>query len=246
MVALTTFCNGRVFGERVGAAPRVLALHGWRRDHRDWSGALAGLDAVLLDLPGFGASPPPVEAWGSPEYAKAIEPTLDELTAPVVVVGHSFGGRIALHLAALAPEKVGALVVSGVPLGPRRANSRPRLGFRVVKGLHRVGVVGDERMEAARRQYGSDDYRRAEGVMRSVLVRTVAEDYGEVIERITCPVELVWGVGDTAAPIEGARAAASVLRRANLTELPGDHFACFASPGELRAAVDRALAAASP
>jgi pimeloyl-ACP methyl ester carboxylesterase len=245
-VALKTFCDGRVFGERAGVAPRVLALHGWARDHRDWTSALSGVDAILLDLPGFGASPPPPEAWGSLEYATALEPVLDELVAPAVVVGHSFGGRIALHLAALAPDKVSALVVSGVPLGPRRAGSRPRLGFRVVKGLHRAGVLGDERMESARQRYGSEDYRRAEGVMRSVLVRTVAEDYGEVLGRITCPVELVWGVADTAAPIAGARAAATVLRRANLTELDGDHFACFTHRDELMAAVERALAASAP
>ncbi|MDQ6910276.1 MAG: alpha/beta fold hydrolase [Actinomycetota bacterium] len=222
----------------------MLALHGWGRDHRDWSGALSGLDALVLDLPGFGASPPPPEPWGSAEYASALAPILDELVAPAVVVGHSFGGRVAMQLAARAPERVGALVLSGVPLARRRGGGRPRLGFRAVRALHRAGVVGDERMESARQKYGSDDYRRAEGVMRSVLVKAVAEDYDEVLAAVECPVELVWGVDDTAAPVAGARAAATRLRRANLTELTGDHFACFAQPDELRAAVERALAAA--
>jgi pimeloyl-ACP methyl ester carboxylesterase len=242
---LRTFCDGRIFGARAGDGPHVLALHGWGRDHRDWSGVLSGVDAVVLDLPGFGASPPPPEPWGSSEYAAAVEPVLDELVAPIVVVGHSFGGTIALQLAAGAPERIGALVLSGVPLARPRGGSRPRLGFRVVRALHGAGVVGDERMESARQKYGSDDYRRAEGVMRSVLVKAVGEDYQEVLKGIDCPVELVWGVDDTAAPIGGARAAASVLRRANLTELRGDHFACFAQTDELRAAIDRAVAAAT-
>lgn len=244
-MALRTFCDGRIFGERAGDSPRVLALHGWGRDHRDWSGALSGLDALVLDLPGFGASPPPPEPWGSAEYAAALEPVLDELIDPAVVVGHSFGGTVALQLAASAPERVGALVLSGVPLARRRAGARPRLGFRAVRALHRAGVVGEQRMESARQRYGSDDYRRAEGVMRSVLVKAVAEDYDEVLATIECPVELVWGVDDSAAPIEGARWAATRLRRADLTELSGDHFACFAQPAELRAAVERALAAAA-
>ena len=231
---------------RAGDAPRVLALHGWGRDHRDWSGPLSGLDTVALDLPGFGATPPPPEPWGSPEYAAALEPVLEDLVAPMVVVGHSFGGRVALQLAERAPERVGALVLSGVPLGPRRAGGRPRLAFRVTRALNRTGLVSHERMESARQKYGSDDYRRAEGVMRSVLVKAVAEDYDEVLSQINCPVELVWGGDDTAAPVAGARAAASALRRANLTELSGDHFACFTHPQELRAAVDRALAAVGP
>jgi len=230
---------------RAGDSPRVLALHGWGRDHRDWSGPLAGLDAVALDLPGFGATPPPPEPWGSSEYAAAIEPVLNELIAPTVIVGHSFGGRVALQLVARAPEHVGALVLSGVPLG-RRAGGRPRLAFRLARALNRAGVVSDDRMEAARRKYGSDDYRRAEGVMRSVLVKAVAENYDDVLGRIDCPVELLWGSDDTAAPVAGARAAAAVLRRANLIELSGDHFACFAHPEALRAAIDRALAAVGP
>lgn len=244
-MALRTFGDGRIFGVRAGDSPRVLALHGWGRDHRDWSGPLAGLDTVAIDLPGFGATPPPPEAWGSAEYAAALEPVLDELIAPTVVVGHSFGGRVALHLAACAPGRVGALVLSGVPLG-RRAGGRPRLAFRLTRALNQAGIVSDDRMEAARRRYGSDDYRRAEGIMRSVLVKTVAENYDEVLGQIDCPVELVWGVDDTAAPVAGARDAAGVLRRANLAELSGDHFACFTHPGALRAAVDRALAAVGP
>lgn len=220
-------------------------MHGWGRDHRDWSAVLKGLDSVALDLPGFGASPAPPEAWGSSEFAEALAPVLDELVAPAVVVGHSFGGKVALQLAARFPHKVSALVLSGVPLA-RRAGARPRLGFRLVRALNRVGVVGESRMESARQRYGSDDYRRAEGVMRSVLVKTVAESYDDVLKQIACPVELVWGASDTAAPIDGARAAASVLRRANLTELAGDHFACFTHPQELRAAVERALVAIAP
>ena len=38
------------------------------------------------------------------------------VTAPPVVVGHSFGGRIAVCLAALYPDRVGSLVLTGVPL----------------------------------------------------------------------------------------------------------------------------------
>ncbi|HUQ63645.1 MAG TPA: alpha/beta hydrolase [Acidimicrobiales bacterium] len=242
-MALSNFVDGRIFGERAGTSPRVLALHGWGRDHRDWSGPLKGVDGIWLDLPGFGASPPPPDPWGSSDYANAVAPVLDEFTAPAVIVGHSFGGRVALQLAALAPERVGALVLSGVPLGSRRAAGRPKVGFRVIKGLRRTGLINEERMEAARQRYGSDDYRRAEGVMRAVLVKTVAENYTDLLERIACPVELLWGRADTAAPVDGARAAARMLRRAKLTELEGDHFACLSQPEELRAAVERALTA---
>lgn len=242
---LKAFAGGRLFGTLHGSPPpRVVALHGWGRTHRDFDAALSGLDALALDLPGFGATPEPPEPWGAAGYATAVAAALDEADEPVVVVGHSFGGRVAIQLTALAPDRVGALVLSGVPLGPRRAG-RPRLRFRALKGLNQAGLLSEGRMEAARQRYGSEDYRRAEGVMRSVLVKTVIENYDDLLGQISCPVELVWGTEDTAAPVEGARAAASMLRRANLTELTGDHFACFNHPEELRAAVERSLTAIS-
>src|SRR3954452_16103169 len=98
---LTAYDNGRLFGARTGSgAPWVLALHGWQRTHRDFNRVLEGIDALALDLPGFGASPPPAEPWGSAEYAKALLPVLDGFDGPPVVLGHSFGGRVAVHIAA--------------------------------------------------------------------------------------------------------------------------------------------------
>ena len=71
---------------------------------------------IALDLPGFGRSAPPDAPWGAADYAEAVVPVLDAMTRPVVVVGHSFGGRVAVTLAAERPDDVGALVLTGVPL----------------------------------------------------------------------------------------------------------------------------------
>ena len=98
---LSAFCDGKVFGERTGSgSPKVLALHGWRKDHADLRQAVEGFDAITLDMPGFGASPEPDSVWGAADYAAAIVPVLDEFDSPPVVFAHSFGGRVAVHLAA--------------------------------------------------------------------------------------------------------------------------------------------------
>jgi pimeloyl-ACP methyl ester carboxylesterase len=240
---LTSFAGSRLFGQRYGTGvPSVLALHGWRRDHRDFDGVLAsGLDAVALDLPGFGSTPPPPTAWGSPEYADAVAAVLDEMQARVVVVGHSFGGRVAVHLAADHPEQIAGLVLSGAPLHrPPGARPRPRLSFRLARRLAALGVVSQDRIEALRQRYGSEDYRSASGVMRDVLVRTLAEDYAGVLARLRCPVELVWGDDDTAAPLWVAERLAAELPGANLVVCAGaGHLTPLTVPGELRAAVER-------
>ena len=242
---LKAFASGRLFGVVHGAPPAsVLGLPGWERTHRDFDAAFAGLDAIALDLPGFGASPEPPEAWGGADYAESVAPVLDDMAQPVVVVGHSFGGRVAVHLAASRPERVAALVVTGAPLvrRPGATGSKPSPAYRAGRYLHRRGLLAEKTMEGLRRRYGSADYRKAQGVMRQVLVRVVAETYEEQLGALTCPVELVWGDDDTEVPLSVAEAAASLLPAANLVVVPGaGHLTPLSAPDALRAAVERHL-----
>lgn len=246
-VVLSSYLGGIVFGEAYGAEPAsVLALHGWRRSHEDFrevlSGAASGgaaLDAIALDLPGFGASPPPPGAWGAAQYAAALRPLLEEMTERVVVVGHSFGGRVAIELARVARQRVGGLVLSGVPLVPAHGeSSRTATPYRIVRALAGFGLVGEERLERARRKYGSRDYREATGVMRGVLVRVLAEDYTASLRDIECPVELVWGAKDATAPVAFAKRALAALKDGHLVELAGvGHFVPMEAPSALYDAV---------
>ncbi len=229
----------------------VLALHGWRRTHDDFAASLGPsapggpLSTLAPDLPGFGATPAPAQAWGSVEYAAAVAYALEDAVGPgpaPVVVGHSLGGRIAVRLASARPELVGALVLSGAPLLPRAAGPRrPPLGFRTVRALHRAHLVGDASMDRARERHGSPDYRAAHGVMRDVLVRLVNERYDDALAALRCPVELVWGDDDAEAPVESARALASAIPQAHLSVCHGaGHLLPLTAPVELRAAVERA------
>ncbi len=247
---LKTFHDGRLFGTTFGrGAPWILALHGWRRTHRDFVGSLGengvgaeALDAIAVDLPGFGATPPPPEAWGAAQYAEALAPLLSDMCTPVAVLGHSFGGLVALRLAAERPESVRALVLTGVPrlvsVGPGRMRQR-RL-FRAGRVAHRLKLLSDESMERLRMRYGSADYRAAQGVMRQVLTRVLAEPNEHFLRAVKCPVELVWGDDDRDAPIEVARTALPAVPDGHLTVCPGaGHLVPLTAPGELRAALER-------
>jgi pimeloyl-ACP methyl ester carboxylesterase len=245
---LQAYAGGRLFGTAFGSgAPRVVALHGWARTHADFDRVLGGLDpdvaAVALDLPGFGATPAPPEPWGGRQYAEAVAPLLAELPTPPVILGHSFGGRIAVHLAAGWPEHVHALVLTGVPLLRMGGGRKPALRFRVGRALHRRGVLGDEAMERLRQRYGSADYRNAQGIMRAVHVVAVNETYDDQLRAVRCPVELVWGDDDTEAPLAVAERAVDILGdKATLTVVAGaGHMTPFTAPDAIRAAVDRQL-----
>jgi pimeloyl-ACP methyl ester carboxylesterase len=240
---LNTFGRGRLFGAAFGdRRPWVLALPGWARTHRDFDAALTGLDAIAVDLPGFGAAPPPPEAWTTAEYAEFLAPVLDELAPDAVVLGHSFGGRVAVHLGARHPDRVAAMVLTGVPLvrNPVAARRRSPLAFRLARTLHRRGLVADARMEALRQRYGSADYRAATGVMRDVLVKAVNETYEGPLAAFPGPIELVWGTDDDQVPLQVAQAAMAVTGNATLTPCPGaGHFVPLRAPEVLKAALER-------
>jgi pimeloyl-ACP methyl ester carboxylesterase len=242
---LRTFADGRLFGSVTGpGAPRVLALHGWARTHRDFDGVVAPgdgepLPALALDLPGFGASPPPADVWGAADYARAVGVVLDEMRAPVVLIGHSFCGRVALHLATQRPESVEALVLTGVPF-LHAANRKARVApaYRLIRSLHRMKVVSNDAMEVARQRYGSADYKAAQGIMRQVHVRSVNETYEAQLDAVRCPVHLIWGADDTAAPVEMAERALARVAQGDLAVVPGvGHMTPLLIPDALRSAV---------
>ena len=235
---LTTVGTSSLVAEKFGSEPaRVIALHGWGRSGADFVTILAGHDGLAIHLPGFGPAPAPPQAWSSADYADVIAQALEGM-GPVVVVGHSFGGRIAVRLAAAYPQLVSHLVLTGVPLTRVQAASAPKPAFRVIRALRRARLVPESVMESARQKYGSLDYRQASGVMREILVGVIAEDYLDDAARVTCPVTMVWGELDNPAPLAAAQRALGFFPDATLRVVSGaGHLLEGTLEGEVASAV---------
>ena len=238
---LTSFVDGTLFADRYGSGdPLVIALHGWGRDRRDFGMVLAGLNAVSVDLPGFGTSPPPTGVVGAAGYAEVIAALAEELGGRRLLVGHSFGGRVATVLAAGRPELVSGLVLVGVPLlrPLDRPVRKPSPAYRLVRWANRVGLVSDRRLEREKRRRGSADYRAASGVMRDILVRVVNETYEAELARVGCPVRMVWGADDQEVPLEVAHRSAELLDDVRLDVVEGcGHDVPRSAPDRIRLAI---------
>jgi len=235
---------GDLFAWQYGEEPiQVVAFPGWMRTVADFQSVLQGLPALAVDVPGFGGvHPPPPTAWSTADYAQALLPVLEELPDPVVVLGHSFGGRIALQLAATRPELIRALVLTGVPQLCARPASKPSARLRMIRTLRKSGLITERRLEAWKKRHGSEDYRRAQGVMRDVLVKAVNENYEDQLQGLKVPVDFVWGASDTVVPVAEAGVAIQLVRDdlASLNVLEGiGHLTPLEAPSALREAVRR-------
>lgn len=105
------------YGE-AGDGPPVLFLHGWGLDHRAYKAALArlvaaGMRVVAPALPGFGGSDSLPEGQSTITGLAGWTADLSDALriGPAVVVGHSFGGAVAIALAHGHPRRVRALVL---------------------------------------------------------------------------------------------------------------------------------------
>ncbi len=115
-----TWVDGRPAGYSVaGEGLPVLMLHGWglaQHTYRDVVRTVAeqGCRVIAPALPGFGGTAElPSESFSFGGYARWVVSFLDELEIdePVVVIGHSFGGGVAVRVAYDAGPRVRSLVL---------------------------------------------------------------------------------------------------------------------------------------
>ena len=204
-----------------GSGPDVILLHGWGQNIEMMKPLGDKLEkdyrVTILDLPGYGESTEPKMEWTIYDYVETLEAVLGKLKINnPIVMGHSFGGRIAIIYASRNSAK--KLVLFGTPCIRNEEKLSTRV--KVLKALKKV--PGLKRFEEfAKRHIGSEDYRNASPIMRKVLVNTVNEDLSLYAKKIKCPTLLIWGDMDMAVDIDEAREIEKLIPDAGLVTYEG-------------------------
>jgi 2-succinyl-6-hydroxy-2,4-cyclohexadiene-1-carboxylate synthase len=113
-------CRWRGSRHYDGAVPETLVLlHGFSGTRRAWDGVIARLDGeryrpLALDLPGHGGA---AAGDGSITFASCVETILAQAPRRFALGGYSMGGRVALHVALAAPERVSRLTLVSCTAG---------------------------------------------------------------------------------------------------------------------------------
>lgn len=215
----------------------VVLLHGWGGSIQSmWPiyQYLAPNYAVYaLDFPGFGASDVPPVAWGVEDYLRLLLDWLDALRIPkATFLGHSFGGRVAIMLAARHPERVKRLIlVDSAGIRPKRtARYYARTYFyKVAKRV--IALPGIRRWQPQLRQrllklLGAEDYgNTTPGPMQGTFIRVVNEDLRPLLKQIKAPSLLIWGSEDQDTPVSDGKMMEQEISDAGLVVFEGaGHF----------------------
>jgi pimeloyl-ACP methyl ester carboxylesterase len=228
----------------------IVILHGWGAHIEAVGPILATFqgapDVIALDLPGFGESDPPEEPWDVDAYARFMIHFLDELGVERAhLVGHSFGGRVSIALAADEPERVGRLLLidsAGIP--PKRGwRYRRRVAVaKLGRLIGKLGGPGRRLQDRMRARVASRDYLEASEAMRGTFRAVVAQNLTERLPRISASTLLVWGDADDDTPVWMGRRMEEMIPDAGLVVLEGvGHYSYAESPGQFRAVARRFL-----
>jgi pimeloyl-ACP methyl ester carboxylesterase len=224
-------------------APTLLLVHGIAGNGSTWDAVLPPLarehDVIALDLPGHGASDPPLGDYSTGAYACVLRDLLEVLEVDgATIVGHSLGGGVTMQFAYQFPElmqrmvlvnsgglgrEVSAIVRAAALPGselviPLLASSPVRLAGRVTgRALRAVGRGPTvDQLEAGASLAGLSDAetRRAFiGTVRSLMdvrgQRVSATNRLYLADAI--PTQIVWGANDTIIPVAHGREAAEAM-----------------------------------
>ena len=211
----------------------VLLLHGWGQ-----SKEMMDLIAEFLcehfivynfDLPGFGQSDEPKEAWGSADYRDCLRKfcVLKKIEDPIIIA-HSFGCRIAIQYA--HEYKVHKMCLTGA--AGIRDDRNLDYYFKVYSYKLAKKVLSIKPFEKYKQQLtgkaGSEDYKNTSGVMRSTFVKIVNEDLKPLLKDIETETLLVFGENDDATPVSKGKMMEELMPNAALVVFENDdHFAYY-------------------
>lgn len=235
----------RIGYEQAGEGPPLVLLHGAVSDCRVWEAQIEAFShrfsVIAWDAPGCGQSTDPPESFRLPDYADALAGVLGQLgVGPAHVLGHSFGGALALELAARHPSAVATLILVGGYAGwkgslPQNEVER-RLSFALEVADRLPGGFEPESMPGL---FSEEMSPEAAAALRSVMaeIRPVATramahalaeaDLRDALPSIRVPTLLLFGDADERSSLTVATDLNRRIPRSRLVVLPGLGHECY-------------------
>ena len=187
----------------------ILLLHGWGDNcttFTEISNSLSNeYSLIALDLPGFGDTESPQDAWGLHEYANFVADFCNKINiSPRVIIGHSNGGAIAISAVSngiIKPNKLVLLASAGIRSKSIKKSTQKNISH-MVKPFLKI-LPNKSQIQIKKSVYSKigSDYYVAEHLQES-FKKITSQDVQEIAKNIKIPTLLIYGYKDTSTPIE--------------------------------------------
>jgi len=198
------------------ASVDLIVLHGWGSNKnlmkQSFSPYLSGFRHIYIDLPGFGNSTCSV-ALTTEDVARIVELFMVHINASKdVILGHSFGGKVAL----LLEPKVLVLVAS--------AGIYIEKSFKVKTKIFLFKTLKIFGFSKFRSLFIAQDAQNLSEYMYQTFKNVVNEDFAEKFQSYKGKALLCWGKDDTATPLSSAEKIDTLIENSTLEVYEGDHY----------------------
>lgn len=201
----------------------ILFLHGWGANKAMMEQAFGkyfkDFCHLYVDLPGFGKSSI-VHSLNSYEYMGILKVFLSSLhIKPFLIVGHSFGGKIAVLL---SPQNL--VLLSSAGIVPKKSlHIRVKIIlFKLLKFFGLGGLYG---------MFASKDVEGMNTIMYETFKKIVDEKLDDEFANFKSRALIFWGEDDTATPLKSGKIIHELMQNSSFYKMQGDHF-FFISQGK--------------
>jgi len=206
----------------------VLILHGWGSGAKNW-GRVRGLlenqgyRVFLPDLPGFGEAHLPPQPWSVNDYMEWVNSYCEkQKISPFFLLGHSFGGSIAVKFALKHPEKIKKLFLID-SAGIRKKTIKIEIIKKIASIFKKFAFFpGYSLIRKFFYKIIKSDYLYiTRGIMKETLLKVLNEDLSKDFSGISVPTVIIWGKKDNLIPLKYAYYIKEEIFGAKLEILPG-------------------------
>lgn len=208
----------------------LIVLHGWASKPKNWDKFKQAFDNKNLniyipELPGFNKELQ--KPWTLDDYCQWLNNYIkDQKIKKVILLGHSFGGRIAIRFCSLYPKKVDKLILinsAGIV-----ENSIKKVIFRYLaeigKYIFSLPLLVSFKKSARKLLYKlarEKDYYQASATMKKTMQLVINFDLRKDAEKIKIPALLIWGKKDQLTPMRYGKIFAEKISNSVLKVFPG-------------------------
>jgi len=219
--------------------PPIILLHGWGAESSLWKNfmeklSLNGFISYALDFPGFGKSSLPPKNFGLKDFAAIVKSFSTRLgLSEIVLIGHSFGGRVAIKFASQNPTLIKKLVL--IDSAGVRTNSSLKHASSFFAKLTKIFFLLPFLKPLKifiYRLIGAEDY-LSNPALKDIFSRVVEEDLRDLMPAIKQPALIVWGEKDEVTPLSFAKIMEERIQNSRLEILTGaGHYSFLDKPEE--------------